>query len=264
MRYSDDHYNLRIELDAEQFELSAEDARRIETTLSRLDNLVKDLPVSDLYVTISHHPRRRPEYQVKTALVLPAKTLFSRDTDTDFHPVLDRCVDNLMQQITAYKQSRDSSDLVDKYRKGTYQEVMPSREPDADHLHAAVRAGDYAQFRKATYPYEESLRRRIGRWIGRYPEAQEKIGTDLAIADMVEAVFLNAFEKFEERPERVRLGRWLENLIDGSVKGLLRNPDEELENISFARTLRDLAREQRVAGSGSAEQVGSPKATTGG
>jgi hypothetical protein len=88
---------------------------------------------------------------------------------------------------------------------------------------------------------------------------QEKVGTDLAIADVVEAVFLNAFEGYEQRPERIRLGRWLENLIDGSVKGLLRNPDEALENISFARSLRDLAREQRrrlvkIAGPG--EQCG--------
>jgi hypothetical protein len=61
----------------------------------------------------------------------------------------------------------------------------------------------------------------------------------------VEAVFLNAFEGYEKRPGRVRLGRWLESLIDGSVQALLRGPDAALENISFARSLRDLAREQR-------------------
>jgi hypothetical protein len=76
---------------------------------------------------------------------------------------------------------------------------------------------------------------------------QEKVGTDLAIADVVEAVFLNAFERYDGRPRDVRFGRWLETLIDGSVKGLLRNPDEVLENVSVARTLRDLAREQRAA-----------------
>ena len=73
------------------------------------------------------------------------------------------------------------------------------------------------------------------------------MGTDLAIADVVEVVFLNAFEGYDQRPRDVRFGRWLETLIDGSLKGLLQNPDEELENISFARTLRDLAREQRAA-----------------
>lgn len=245
MRYSDESYNLRVEIDANQFELSPEDARRLHDSLSPLDKMVEDVPVSDLYVTIFHHPRGRPEYQVKTALVLPAKTLFSSDTAASFHPAFEKCVANLIQQVTAYKRSRDNADQLDKHRKGTYQEVVPSREPDAERLAAAVHAGDYAQFRKAAYPYEESLRKRVGRWLGRYPEAQEKIGTDLAIADVVEAVFLNAFEGYPQRPGRVRLGRWLENLIDRSVKQLLQNPDAELENISFARSLRDLAREQR-------------------
>jgi hypothetical protein len=247
MRYSDESYNLRVEIDAKQFELSPEDARRLQASLSPLGKLVEDLPVSDLYVTIFHHPRGGPEYQVKTALVLPAKTLFSSDTDASFHPAFGRCVTNLVQQVTAYKRTQDNADQLDKHRKGTYQEVVPSREPDAEHLEAAVRAGDYAQFRKATYPYEESLRKRVGRWVGRFAEVQEKIGTELAIADVVEAVFLNAFEGYDQRPRDVRFGRWLETLIDGSLKGLLQNPDEELDNISFARTLRDLAREQRAA-----------------
>jgi ribosome-associated translation inhibitor RaiA len=245
MRYSDESYNLRVEIDAKQFELSPDDARRLHDGLSPLDRLVEDLPVSDLYVTIFHHPRGSPEYQVKTALVLPAKTLFSSATDASLHPAFVKCVANLVQQVTAYKRTRDNADQRDKHRKGTYQEVVPSREPDAGRLEAAVRAGDYAQFRRAAYPYEESLRKRVGRWLGRYPEAEEKVGTDLAIADVVEAVFLNAFEGYEKRPGGVRLGRWLENLIDAAVKGLLQNPEAELEYISFARSLRDLAREQR-------------------
>lgn len=247
MRYSDESYNLRVELDTKQFELTPEDASRLQASLSPLDKLVEDLPVSDLYVTIFHHPGGSPDYQVKTALVLPAKTLFSSDTDVSFHPAFGRCVSNLVQQVTAYKRSQDNADQLDKHRKGTYQEVVPSSEPDAESLEAAVRAGDYAQFRKATFPYEESLRKRVGRWVGRFPEVQEKIGTDLAIADVVEAVFLNAFESYDQRPPRVRFGRWLETLIDGSLKALLQNPDEALENVSFARTLRDLAREQQTA-----------------
>jgi hypothetical protein len=247
MRYSDESYNLRVEIDAKQFELSPEDAQRLHDGLSTLGKLVEDLPVSDLYVTIFHHPRGGTEYQVKTALVLPAKTLFSSDADASFHPAFVRCVTNLVQQVAAYKQARANADQLDKHVKGTYQEVVPSREPDPERVEAAVRAGDYVQFRKATLPFEESLRKRVGRWVGRYPEVQEKVGTDLAIADVVEAVFLNAFEAYDRRPRDVRFGRWLEDLIDGSLKGLLQNPDEELENISFARTLRDLAREQRAA-----------------
>ncbi len=266
MRYSDESYNLRVEIDANQFELSPEDAQRLHDGLATLGELVEDLPMSDLYVTIFHHPRGSPEYQVKTALILSARTLFSSDTGANFHPVFVRCVANLVQQVTAYKQTQGNADQLDKHRKGTYQEVVPSRGPDTERVEAAVRAGDYAQFRKATLPFEESLRKRIGRWVGRYPEVQEKIGTELAIADVVEAVFLNAFEGYVQRPQNVRFGRWLEGLIDGSVKGLLRNPDEELENISFARTLRDLAREQRrrrMKIAGPSERAGQAEPTTG-
>jgi hypothetical protein len=250
MRYSDESYNLRVEIDTKQFELTPEDAERLDANLTTLRKLVQDLPMSDLYVTIFHYPRGNPSYQVKTALVLPAKTLFSGGTDASFHPAFERCVTNLIQQVEAYKPARGMTDQQVKHVKGTFQEVVPSREPDTDRAEAAVRAGDYVEFRKATFPFEESLRKRVGRWVGRYPEVQEKVGTDLAIADVVEAVFLSAFDGYEGRPQGVRFGRWLENLIDGSLRGLLQNPDEELENISFARTLRDLAREQRLAPGG--------------
>jgi hypothetical protein len=95
MRYSDESYNLRVELDTKQLELSPDDARRLQASLPPLGKLVEDLPVSDLYITIFHHPRGDPEYQVKPALVLPAKTLFSSDTDASFHPAFGRCVANL-------------------------------------------------------------------------------------------------------------------------------------------------------------------------
>jgi hypothetical protein len=75
---------------------------------------------------------------------------------------------------------------------------------------------------------------------------QEKIGTELAITDVVEAVFLNAFAGYDRRPTGGRFGQWLETLIDGPLKGLLQNLDEVLESVSFARTQRDLAREQRA------------------
>ena len=97
---------------------------------------------------------------------------------------------------------------------------------------------DYAAFRTATFVYEESVRKRIGRWVERYPNAEAQIGKRLQIADIVEEVFLNAFENYDRRPGGVRFGEWLENLIDPAVKELLRRPDAELENIALARAAR--------------------------
>jgi hypothetical protein len=63
------------------------------------------------------------------------------------------------------------------------------------------------------------------------------LGETYTIGDFVEEVYLNAFERFEHRPNEVRLGEWLEGLIAPSVKLVAENPAEELENISFARTV---------------------------
>ncbi len=67
-------------------------------------------------------------------------------------------------------------------------------------IDAAVRDGDYAAFRTATFVYEEPVRKRAGRWVERYPEAEAQIGKQLEIADIVEEVFLNAFEQYDRRP----------------------------------------------------------------
>jgi len=75
--------------------------------------------------------------------------------------------------------------------------------------------------------------------VQRYPQAQAQIGRGLAIGDVVEEVYLNAFERFGRRPTEVPFHEWLEELIDLSVRLLLRNPDEEAENASLARTVRE-------------------------
>ena len=58
------------------------------------------------------------------------------------------------------------------------------------------------------------------------------------IADVVEEVFLDAFEGWDGRQQEVPLGEWLTGLIDPAVKELMRHPDEELENVRMVRTLQ--------------------------
>ena len=85
--------------------------------------------------------------------------------------------------------------------------------------------------------FESPLHERVGRWIQRYPEIESRLGDSITIADIVEEVFLNAFEQFPQRPQEVPPGEWFEGLIDVSVQALLQSPDEEFANISFARSL---------------------------
>jgi hypothetical protein len=82
------------------------------------------------------------------------------------------------------------------------------------------------------------VRRRAGQWIERYPEVQGQIGRRLEVEDVVEEVFLLAFEHYGQRPADVRLGEWLNTLIDPAVRALQSRPDEELENISLVRSAR--------------------------
>ena len=59
------------------------------------------------------------------------------------------------------------------------------------------------------------------------------------LGDVVEEVYLNAFEKYPHWSAATPFHTWLDELIDPSLKALLRHPDEEHVNASFARTVRE-------------------------
>src|SRR5439155_12914643 len=125
-----------------------------------------------------------------------------------------------------------------KQLKGTHKDLEPTADPDFTALATAVAAGDYAGFRIAMQGYEEPVRDRIGRWLERSTEVDGQLGRKFTIADIVEEVFLDAFEGYEQRPKDIRFGDWLVSLIDPAVKELLRHPDEVLQNVSMARSLQ--------------------------
>ena len=77
----------------------------------------------------------------------------------------------------------------------------------------------------------------VGSWKCRWVQA--RLGGDLLLGDIIEEVYLNAFEHFTWRPAAVRLSEWLEGLIDPSISSLLRHPAEEAEAASLARTVRE-------------------------
>jgi hypothetical protein len=140
--------------------------------------------------------------------------------------------------VEAYKDRLDRpAEDVARQRTALDRDIVAPEEPDAGPLGKAVRAGDYRAFRIAASGYEEWLRKRVGRWVQRYPEAEARVGKGLALGDVVEEVFLNAFEGYAHRPADVPLHDWLDSLIDTSLKGLLRHPGEEHENASLSRTL---------------------------
>jgi ribosome-associated translation inhibitor RaiA len=246
MPFSDESQNLRIELDIKNCRFSPAELEKMERALDPLREPVRDFPVSDLYVTVAYHPRSL-DFHVRSSLVLPGRTLFTGDRDEDPLSAWSRCVRKLLNKVTAYKERLSAKPEKAKVREGTAQEVVPTREPDVETLDQAVRTGDYRSFREAMFVYEEPVQKRAGRWIERYPEFEIQLGAAFTIDDLVEEVFLNAFEWYDDRPRAVRLGEWLEQLIDPAVKTLLKDPDAEQENIDLVRTWRESADEQQRA-----------------
>jgi len=238
MNFPDTTYNLRIELDTHECDLTPDQIRQFEAALEPLRSPMEKFPVSDLYITVSYQ-ERNGVYRVKTALVLPGRTLAAGDLDQYPYAAFERCVRKLLRRVLSYQAALDNEEEVRKHQKGTHQEVLPKQEPDAELLHSAVAEADYVKFREAMLVYEEPIRGRVGRWVQRFPDVEREIGSQLFLDDLVEEVFLNAFERWNERPQEVPLGEWLDKLVDPSIRLIAEHPDEELENIDFARTLRE-------------------------
>jgi ribosome-associated translation inhibitor RaiA len=231
--------NLQVQINTHHFDLSPAEVAKFRDGLNGLARTTENFPVADLRVFVSFRSRNN-EYAVKTTLILPGATLVASDHDPVAHAAYERCVDNLVRELKDYKDRLGQVPERQKAVGGTRQDVQPTLDPDPAAIDAAVAEGDYAAFRQATLGYEEPVRRRVGRWVERDEAADGAIGRRFTIADVVEEVFLTAFETYAERPKEVRFGDWLEGLIDSAVKGLLRHPDE-LENVSLARTLQGVA-----------------------
>ena len=238
--YADETYNLRIELDEKNCRLERDQIEAMEGSLDTLSELTKKFPVSDLHVVVAHFPKSG-EYHIKTSLRMPSKTLFTGEHDSVVVPAFDRCVRKLVQKVRAHRERMDTHDGDrGKFAEGTHQTVEPDFAPDLNALERALAGDSYAAFRKEMSGFDRPLRDRAGRWVQRYPEVDAMIGERLPLDDIVEEVMLTAYDRFVERPPTMLLGGWLESLVDPAIRNLLRHPDEELEEVSFARTLREM------------------------
>jgi len=240
MEYADDRYHLRVEIQGKGCKLSEEELVRMQRTLESLGQAVQDFAGTALTINVIHHPRG-DTYHVEARLKLPGRTLFSGDEDTHLEPAFQRCVRKLVQKVETYKLKPDRGAEERARRLAELERDIVAPEDPADgRLGRAVQDGDYRAFRTALNGYEDWLARRVGRWVQRYPDAEARIGDGLLLGDLVEEVYLNAFEGYTQRPAAVAFHDWLNGLIDPSLKLLLKHADEEKENVSMARTLREM------------------------
>lgn len=226
---------LLVFFDAHQFELSEAERDKMLVGLDALASQVENFPQHDLRAYLEWRPRNN-EYVVKLNLLLPGRTLVCSEHNAVLHAAFEKCVNVLADGVKAYKDQLGQVPERQKQEKGTHQEMTPAAAIDTPALDAASRAGDYPAFRAAVTPYEDAVRLRAGRWVERYPEVQGRMGRGLEVIDVVEGVFLAAFEGYDDRPTDVRFGDWLEGLIDPTVRAIAHRPDEELENINMARS----------------------------
>jgi hypothetical protein len=239
MQYSDDRYRLRVEIQSKECRIPEDELTRMQGSLQPLGEAVQDFPGAELTLSVICHPRSQA-YHVEARLKLPGKTLFSSDEDAYLDTAFQRCLRKLIHGVEAYRANPDAAAVQQVRRRDRLDnDIVAPQAPAAGPLGQAVEAGDYRAFRLVLSGYEEWLRKRVGRWIQRYPSAEARLHNGLLIGDVLEEVYLNAFERFTERPRAVALHDWLERLIDPSLKGLLKHPDEGRENASLARTLRE-------------------------
>ncbi len=239
MQFDDDRNHLHVEVSTKDFTLPTDELERLQRLLGPLGEAVQDYPHSDLWLTAIRHPASA-SYHVEAKLKVPGATLLTGERDAYLDSALERCVRKLMRRVEGQKRQPDraASEQV-RRRTALDDEVVAPEAPEPGPLGQAVEAGDYHAFRNALLGYEDWLRLRVGRWLQRYPEAEARVGHELLIGDLVEEVYLNAFERYNERPHDVSFHDWLDGLIDPSLKALLRRPDEEHENASLARTVRE-------------------------
>ena len=233
-------HKLQVHFDLHECRLTDDVLAGLADDADSLARQVGNFPQADFRAVIEWKSRTN-EYVVKLTLILPGETLVTSDHDAVVHPAFERSLASLEDQVKAYKDRLNQADERRKREAGTIQDMQPATAVDVATLDAAVRAGDYPAYRAQLAPYEDPVRLRVGRWVERYPAVQARMGKGLETIDLVEAVFLAAFEAHEKRPDGVRLGDWLEGLLDPAVKAFEHHPDEELENVNMARAACEAA-----------------------
>jgi ribosome-associated translation inhibitor RaiA len=232
------HHGLPVEFDLHSCDLAPAERARMEASIEGLRDLVAPFPVSGLHVLIERNNRSN-DFSVKTSLLLVNQQLVASEHHAQAFTAFERCVDKLLREVEALEDRLSDTKERRKLAEGTQYELLADYTPDFGALDKAVAEGDYAPFRTAMLPYEEPLRKRVGRWLERIPVVNGK-GRRFTIADAVESVLLDAFENYSRRPADMVLHEWLENLIDPAVQALVRHPDRERENVSMARSAAGL------------------------
>jgi ribosome-associated translation inhibitor RaiA len=225
---------LAIELKTHGCELTATEYGRIEDSLGALREAVASFPIQGLLITIHHHPRHN-DYHVKMSLKLPGQTLFTGERHQVMYTAIEQSVDKLLRKVKTFKSRMQAEAEQSKQSEGTHHRLESTLAFHTKELEEACFYQDYLRFRRGLDGFQPGLNERVGRWVQRYPEIERQLEGRITLSDIVEDVFLHAFEKFAERNPEVPPGIWLESLIDPTIQDLLHFPEAEFANICYAQ-----------------------------
>jgi ribosome-associated translation inhibitor RaiA len=230
-------HKLQIHFDLHECQFTPEALSALADDLDPLAMQAGNFPVADVRARIEWNGRNN-EYVVKLSLILPGETLVTSDHDAVVHAAFHRALDSLERALESYKGRLGGVDARQKMEEaGKLQAPTTAGPVDEAALDAAAAARDYPAFRAAITPYEDWLRLRVGRWVERYPDVQARMmGRDFDVLDLMEGVFLAAFEQHARRHAEVRYRDWLEGLIDPTIRDFARDPVGERQNVNLARS----------------------------
>jgi hypothetical protein len=226
--------HLDIDIDVQQCEFPDDERQRIQHDLELLADELLEFPASQLRLSIVYHPRQE-EYHAQAWLKLPGKRFVSGR----YSPWLDysvmRCLAKLRRHVESYRENPNSEAIRETERRLELQNhVVPPTERIADALEKAIQRQDYRAFRRALSGYEDRMRAQVANWVRRYPQMTRLLGEDIEIEDIVEEVFLMAFDEFPVQQEKT-ISEWLRQFIDPAVKAIWHD-ESEREAAEFART----------------------------
>jgi hypothetical protein len=227
--------NTHLEIAALDCDLPGDELTHIQDDLTLLAQNLAEFPTSELYLRIVHHPRSE-RYHVQAKLKLPGKTIVTGHYSPWLDEALNRCLGKIRRRVDGYKNEAPRDAIAAAEQRKELADVVAPMEPDAGELGAAVERQDFAAFRRLLAGYESQLRTEVAHRTLGDARIAPMIGWELDNDDIVEDVYLTAFEHFAEKPDQTTIGQWLVDFIEPSMQALAGDPDER-EAASFARTL---------------------------
>ncbi len=95
---------------------------------------------------------------------------------------------------------------------------------------------DYSSFRSAVSAYEEPIRRRIEKWTAEHPEILAQIGGPQPAAEVLEEVFVHAFENHYVRGGDFNPESSLDRSFDSVTQALVHRVGTGKREVGSART----------------------------